>query len=91
MVLHLVQRSPFQHSALRDCLNLCADTDAILLMEDGVLGVNHTDLKTVTVPLYALQDDLSARGLNAPDTIKACGYDEFVELCGQYKQVVSWF
>lgn len=91
MVLHLVQRSPFQHSALADCLNLCAKDDGILLMEDGVLAQNHGLLQNQTHNVFALKDDLDARGLTASDHIKVCTYSEFVALCTQYSKVISWF
>ena len=91
MNLHLIQRSPYQYSALADCLKLCAEQDAILFMEDGVLGQSHTLLNDVANPKFALQDDLNARGLSIADNVTPCSYTEFVELCTRYKKVISWF
>ena len=92
MILHLIQRSPYSHSVLKDCLAVLGDQDAILLMEDGVYGYEHADLNEVNV-VYALQPDLQARGLTPADDskIQACDYDEFVSLSAKYSQVISWF
>ncbi len=35
-MLHTVNKSPFQNSALENCLRLVRDGDVILLLEDGV-------------------------------------------------------
>lgn len=91
MVLHLVQRSPYQHTALQDCLNLCSEGDSILLMEDGVLGHQHPSLADIPSTVYALDDDVNARGIDLSDAITPCSYDKFVALCQKHTQVISWF
>ena len=35
-MLHTINKSPFQNSALENCLRLARDGDVILLLEDGV-------------------------------------------------------
>ncbi len=91
MTLHLIQRSPFSNSALQDCLNTLDSQDSILLMQDGVYGLNHPLLSNTQVTTYALLDDLNARGLDAKNAIKNIEYPEFVALCTSHKHVISWY
>lgn len=100
MTLHLIQRSPFSHSALQDCLNIIHAQDSVLLMEDGVYGVQHSLLQNRPLqpsqqpsqwPTYALQADVSARGLSSQGNIKEIDYCEFVKLCCAHQHVISWY
>ena len=91
MTLHLIQRSPFSNSALQDCLNIIDSQDSILLMEDGVYGLQHKLLQQTQLTTYALQEDITARGLHAKECIKEIDYVEFVNLCSQHKHVISWY
>ena len=43
-----------------------------------------------SVALYALDEDLAARGLQAPERVRAVDYPAFVELCTRYAKVNSW-
>ncbi len=91
MTLHLIQRSPFSNSALQDCLNIIDSQDSILLMEDGVYGLQHKLLQQTQLTTYALQEDITARGLYTKECIKKIDYVEFVSLCSQHKHVISWY
>jgi len=91
MTLHLIQRSPFSNSALKDCLNIIAAKDSVLLMEDGVYGLQHSLMQQTKLSAYALQEDISARGLDSKGNIKEIDYCEFVNLCGQHQHVISWY
>ncbi len=91
MTLHLIQRSPFSNSALKDCLTIIDSKDSILLMEDGVYGLQHTLMQQAQSTAYALQEDITARGLTSKSGIKEIDYCEFVTLCSQHKHVISWY
>ncbi len=91
MILHLIQRSPFSNSAFEDCLKIYKPKDSILFMEDGVYALNHHATKNMTKNIYALNDDIQARGLTAPPQIKAIEYHKFVSLCQTHTQVMSWY
>jgi len=91
MTLHLIQRSPFTNTVLKDCLNIADPQDSILLMEDGVYGLQHPLMQQTQLTAYALQEDISARGLNSKKSIKEIDYCEFVNLCSQHKHVISWY
>lgn len=89
MVLHLIQKSPFQNSAFADCLNIIDSDDTILLMQDGIYALLHPLLQTTNNPIFALDTDLLARGIIT--NFKTINYQELVSLCCQHKQTISWF
>lgn len=91
MILHIIQKSPFSSTVLDDCLKTINKDDAILLIQDGVFAVNHPSINQHPLTIYALQEDLNARGIN-PDGATTCiGYNEFVELCAKYDTSISWY
>ncbi len=70
MTLHIVNRSPFQHSALRECLEVMQDADTLLLIEDGTYAASksfdrESKLERIIANgrAYALREDLRARGI----------------------------
>lgn len=90
MILHTVNKSPFDHSALASCLHIATTEDAILLIEDGVYGI----LSALPERQFlALEDDVKARGLNdkLPDNVKLIDYPAFVELTTKASVVQSWY
>lgn len=91
MVLHLIQRSPFSSTTFRDCLNIIGTQDSLLFMQDGVYIQSHPTLNSITNPVYLLQDDLSARGLEVNGKEKSISYQEFVQLCTEHEKVISWY
>jgi len=95
MLLHTINKSPYDHRALRSCIQFCSAGDAIVLLEDGVYGVTHQDLQQSAledIKLFAVQADLLARGLPDPQTerIQIITYDTFVALCVDYPRIKSW-
>ena len=99
MILHTVNRSPFQHDTLRACLRVAAAEDAILLIEDGVYGaIEESELARLlgdapAPRVYALLADVEARGLTSliQSSIALVDYRGFVDLTAQHDRVVSWF
>ncbi|MGR6873956.1 sulfurtransferase complex subunit TusB [Pseudomonas sp. HK3] len=96
MTLHLIQKSPFSNSALKDCLAIINTNDSVLLMQDGVYACKDKafiDLanSTASNKIYALTDDLRARGVDAIDHLQTINYTEFVELCAHSNNVISWY
>lgn len=84
--LHLVNKA----RALEACLNVAAPDDAILLLEDGVYAA-----AAVAAPeraLYALEPDVTARGLSArlASQVETVDDDGFVRLVERHQPVVSW-
>ncbi len=101
MILHLVNKSPFGHQCLKDCLAVMSEGDALLLLEDGVygaLGNIATDIMdqlngyAEKGNLFALAADVESRGLKAllPGT-QIIDDKAFVKLTIQYPLSQSWF
>lgn len=95
--LHLLSHSPFSDSRLASCLRLLGPDDGVLLSGDAVYALQPgtaqlqaLELMPASIALYALDEDLQARALNAPPRAQAIDYPAFVELCGRYAKVNSW-
>ena len=99
--LHTVNKSPFSHSALSSCLQACGADDSVLLLEDGVLGALTSSpcsdeinaLINTGVKIYALCDDIKARGLTdkVDARIHRTDYQGFVELSIEHRCIQSWY
>lgn len=95
--LHILSHSPFADSRLASCLRLLGANDALLLTGDAVYALQPAtanrqalELMPAAIALYALDEDLVARGLQAPERVQAVDYPGFVELCTRYAKVNSW-
>ena len=99
-ILHLINKSPFTHTNLTQCLNLSQPDSSILLLEDGVYATtDHTPIADIIrnhskqQPFYALLPDLEARGLHKQpliSSIELIDYPTFVRLTIEYNNVQSW-
>ncbi len=96
--LHLLAHSPFNDNRFSSCLPLLAETDGLLLSGDAVYALQpeSATLQSLQqladgIALFALQEDLDARGLDAlPERVTAVDYAAFVELCIAFNRVNSW-
>jgi tRNA 2-thiouridine synthesizing protein B len=99
MILHTVNKSPYSHQTLQDCLRVCQQQSSILFIEDGVLAINDGDYCTQLIEqnphitFYALQADVVARGLTdtANPAVTLIDDSGFVDLVTQHHCVQSWF
>lgn len=99
--LHTVNKSSFSYNTLASCINVCTNTDGILLLEDGVFGAINgapcaEELQQLIhngVKVYALADDIKARGLTEKiqENIQLTDYNGFVQLSISYRCVQSWY
>lgn len=98
--LHIVNKSPEQPSPMDRCLNFSSEGDSLLLTEDGVYFALPSKLhkiqplfNTKQVTIYALEEDLIARGISklTDDSIKTVNYDGFVELTATHSKSSSWY
>ncbi|MDV5140745.1 MULTISPECIES: sulfurtransferase complex subunit TusB [Yersiniaceae] len=94
-MLFTLSQSPFQ-TDLPALLRLTGQGDDLLLMQDGVLaglkGSAALDwLLAAPISLYALKEDVEARGLTAQisDKITLIGYTTFVTLTVKHAQHVA--
>ncbi|HEI8868959.1 TPA: sulfurtransferase complex subunit TusB [Serratia odorifera] len=95
-MLFTLSRSPLQCD-LPALLRLISSGDALLLLQDGVLaalaGSAPLDLLlNAPISLYALEDDLSARGLSGyiSHNVTVIGYNQFVELTEKHRSQMAW-
>jgi tRNA 2-thiouridine synthesizing protein B len=90
--LHTVNKTA-ANDALEACLRVASNGDSLLLIEDGVYQASQLVQHPLasTLQLYALEEDIAARGLSLPATITPIGYAQFVELVCQHQRSVSWF
>ncbi|GIU10661.1 MULTISPECIES: sulfurtransferase complex subunit TusB [unclassified Shewanella] len=93
MILHLIQNSPEQNSALKTCLRYAAQADCILLTGNAVNCLLKQDWVTQlnAYNVIALQEDVNARGLTSLlNDVKQINYDDFVSLSLKFNKVISW-
>lgn len=95
-MLYTLSRSPNQCD-LPALLRLTQPGDALLLLQDGVLAglagsANLELLLNASLSLYALQDDLEARGISGyfSHNIALIGYTHFVELTEKHRSQMAW-
>lgn len=92
-MLHIINKSPFTQENLNTCLKLAGEGDPIILIEDGIYGAMAGTSVEESVkgamskhPIYALQADLKARGVDKViDGIKVCDYGGFVDLVAEHR------
>lgn len=98
MVLHTVCQSPYQHSALQQCLTFISAPAALLLLEEGVYAATaaaapHLQGLPGGIDVYALETDLLARGLSSQinPAIKVIDDRAFVELSVTCERMQAWY
>ncbi len=94
--LHLLSQSPFA-SPLESALRLLGSDDGLLLCGDACLALQPGGLPfdllehlPASILVHALEEDLAARNLAAPERVKPVDYAGFVELCIRYDKVNGW-
>ena len=99
MTLHTWNKADSSLPNFRLCLAAWREGDALLLIEDGVyvlcqpLSVLLAYAQVPSgLPLFALADDLAARGISdrIPSLVTVIDYREFVALSLHHERVVSW-
>lgn len=98
--LHTVNKSAFERGTLVSCLNHLSPGDAVLLIEDGVLGARKGSSVAGAITaamkgckVIVLGPDLAARGMKGEDIIEgieSVDYAGFVDLASAHERVNSW-
>ncbi|MBW0146319.1 sulfurtransferase complex subunit TusB [Marinobacter arenosus] len=87
--LHILNKTP-DHPRFSECLGMLGPDDAIVLIENGVLGLAATTHLSAD-RVYALVADVSARGLpEQSHDSTLLDYSEWVDLTLRAKRVISW-
>lgn len=95
--LHLLSRSPFADTSSASCLRLLGPGDGLLLCGDAVYALQPGSqpfevLRALPADrrLFALAEDLQARGIAAPEFVHPLDYPGFVELTLRFERTNSW-
>ncbi|MEW6019681.1 MAG: sulfurtransferase complex subunit TusB [Pseudomonadota bacterium] len=96
-MLHMINKSPFESSALDDCLKYAGKGSPILLYEDGIYAAlagsaMEEKMKGVMADrdVYVLKEDVALRGIERlMDGVKEVDYPGFVSLVEEHKPA-SW-
>ena len=98
-MLHIVNQSHTQTSALSCCLRFALPGQALLLTEDAVYAATAAAAEAsgiaaaaARLKVYALQPDLAARGVGArlATGVTAIDYAGFVDLVAGHPTNQSW-
>lgn len=94
--LHVLSQSPWRQP-LDSVLRLLGADDGLLLCGDACQALRTggdawplLQALPERARLYALEEDLQARGLAAPQRVTPVDYPAFVALCVQYDKVSGW-
>lgn len=100
MLLHTVNKSPFERNALESCLGHAVKGSGLLLIEDAVYAAVKGNAAARRLAeqgkglsLYVLGPDLKARGLDPADLVDGMtvvDYEGFVDLAVEYDAVQAW-
>ena len=100
MLLHTVNKSPFERNTLESCLRLAEDGAGILLIEDGVYGaLDNTAVADLikkrmgNIKFYVLGPDVDARGLGNQtliEGVESVDFGGFVDLVEKHSATQSW-
>jgi tRNA 2-thiouridine synthesizing protein B len=96
-MLHTINKSPFETVTMETCFRFLAPGDPVLFIEDGVYAVQAGNrfasmIETIRKnnPLFALQPDLIARGIEeVTEGVGSIDYEGFVGLVEEH-QVNNW-
>lgn len=98
--LHTVNKSPFERSSLVSALNHLRPGDALLMLEDAVVGARKGSAiaslfedAAKNCSIFILEPDLAARGMEEKDVIegaKLVDYGGFVDLVATHDRSQAW-
>jgi tRNA 2-thiouridine synthesizing protein B len=90
-MLHIISASPFQSSALTECLGIADTKDALLFLGEGVYAVAQADPRLTNRNVFVLQEHADARGLSQVAWVHYIDYNFMVELTEQHHPIQTWF
>ncbi len=100
MLLHTVNKSPFERNSLESCLRVAEDGAGVLLIEDGVYAAMDNTIvadlikkRMGNVKFYVLGPDVDARGLGNQsmiDGVESVDYAGFVDLVEKHSATQAW-
>ena len=95
-MLHTLSVSPWQ-ADIAAMLRLIKEGDELLLLSDGVIAAIASGrfleiLQSASISIYALQEDIEARGLagQIADSVIRVSYTDFVRLSVKHAGQLAW-
>ena len=93
--LHVLSHSPFADTRLESCLRVLGSQDGLLLCGDAVYALLPASAPWVALEqrqlrVYAMGEDLLARGLQPAALVTTLDYPGFVQLTLDYDKVNTW-
>ncbi|QGN40039.1 sulfurtransferase complex subunit TusB [Klebsiella oxytoca] len=95
-MLHTLSVSPW-HADIAAMLRLIKEGDELLLLSDGVIAAIASGrfleiLQSASISIYALQEDIEARGLagQIADSVIRVSYTDFVRLSVKHAGQLAW-
>jgi len=98
-MLHIVNKSPLERTALESCLRVARPGNSVLLIEDAVYAAARGNAAAAKVTqaaqslkIYVLAPDLEARGMKdaTVEGVTLVDYGGFVDLVAGHPVVQSW-
>ncbi len=89
-ILHIVRSNGFNDDRLQQCLNLLAENDKLLLIDDGVYNVSHPTCASLTQAIFAIDSHCQARNIVEQGNVKQINIEEFVNLSEHAEKVITW-
>ena len=99
VMLHIVNKSPYERNSLTSCLAHAGKGGALILIEDAVYAATRGNVAESAIrraledlPVYALAPDLEARGMQGSviDGVKVVDFGGFVDLVAEHRTNQSW-
>lgn len=87
--LHILN-SPLSGTELAAQFALFGANDSVIFIQDGCYTLANSSAIADKVNLYALEDDLKARNITCPDSVKVLDYPGFVDLTLAHHKTISW-
>ncbi|WP_268796961.1 sulfurtransferase complex subunit TusB [Pseudomonas huanghezhanensis] len=95
--LHVLSHSPFTDTRLSSCLRLLGEQDAVLLCGDAIYALTESSAPCKALEtqrgksrVFALDEDITARGLPVQAWVQVVDYAAFVELSIRFDRVNTW-
>ncbi len=88
-ILHLVRTSAYQHDDFAQCLQVCAPTDVIILLDDGCYNLSHPLANNLSQSIYAIEEHCIARAVSC-STQQQLSIKELTPLFFSHNSVITW-
>lgn len=90
--LHLVRQSAFNRNDFQQCIDVLAEQDTMILMDDGCYNLKHplmTDLLT-KININVITMHAQARAVEVITGIKQVSMADVVTLTFTHNKVITW-